>query len=483
MASSPFTLAALATSAVPGLTVSAVDLNEDRGGDFVSAKIVGDGRDLLVRVPRTPAAEVAQSAELLSLAALAEGARAALPFEVPETLGITRAGDSRAVVTTLLDGARIEVEDLESEALLLQPIAEAIAAVHALPTALVQQGGLPVRDAVEVRAQIARLVDRAQRTRLLPETVHHRWMEALEATALWDFAPTPVHGAFTAEVLLVADDRVVGVLDWSEFAVGDPAADLAWLLAAGDDVFETVLARYAAISDTGHVGWLRARAKLYRELEVAEWLMHGVEAHDQDVVSDAVAMLDRMVDRLSRMSSPVPAHTALGSAEVAQLLDETPDAPDGLSETAAFEALDEDRMFHADTDFIEPLDESTEHPGNDDSDSGAARGDAAGTGTDAPEGATEAPGAGDAGDTGTPLDSPDASDENAGPADRDVAGKPGKAGRSTKRAQPGTGRKPSRTQQDRPDRGLEDADREVFGDADEQATDVIEPLDGDPRTR
>ncbi|WP_416447139.1 phosphotransferase [Leucobacter sp. HNU] len=304
MASSPFTLAALATSAVPGLTVTALDLNEDRSGEFVSARIVGDGRDLLVRVPRTPAAEVAQSAELLSLAALAEGARAALPFAVPETLGLTRAGDSRAVVTTLLDGDRIDVEDLESDALVLQSIAETIAAIHALPTALVQQGGLPVRDAVEVRAQVARLVDRAQRTRLLPETVHHRWMEALESTALWDFAPAPVHGAFTAEVVLITDDRITGVLDWSEFSVGDPAADLAWLLAAGDEVFESVLARYAAISDTGHVGWLRARAKLYRELEVAEWLMHGVETHDQDIVSDAVAMLDRMVDRLTKLTSP-----------------------------------------------------------------------------------------------------------------------------------------------------------------------------------
>lgn len=428
MASSPFTLAALATSAVPGLTVSALDLNEDRSGEFVSARIVGDGRDLLVRVPRTPAAEVAQSAELLSLAALAEGARAALPFDVPETLGLTRAGDSRAVVTTLLDGARIEVEDLDSDALLLQSIAETIAAIHALPTALVQQGGLPVRDAVEVRAQVARLVDRAQRTRLLPETVHHRWMEALESTALWDFAPAPVHGAFTAEAILVADDRITGVLDWSEFAVGDPAADLAWLLAAGDDVFESVLARYAAISDTGHVGWIRARAKLYRELEVAEWLMHGVEAHDQEIVSDAVAMLDRMVDRLTRLTSPVPIRTGLGTAEVAQLLEETPEAPDGLSETAAFEALDEDRMFHADTDFIEPLDEHPTEPGTEND----------------PE-------------PGTPDDSTDESRTDAqDPSERDHA------------------------------ELSEGADRESAApgeDASEQVTDVIEPLGDEPRKR
>lgn len=451
MASSPFTLAALATSAVPGLTVTALDLNEDRSGEFVSARIVGDGRDLLVRVPRTPAAEVAQSAELLSLAALAEGARAALPFAVPETLGLTRAGDSRAVVTTLLDGDRIDVEDLESDALVLQSIAETIAAIHALPTALVQQGGLPVRDAVEVRAQVARLVDRAQRTRLLPETVHHRWMEALESTALWDFAPAPVHGAFTAEVVLITDDRITGVLDWSEFSVGDPAADLAWLLAAGDEVFESVLARYAAISDTGHVGWLRARAKLYRELEVAEWLMHGVETHDQDIVSDAVAMLDRMVDRLTKLTSPVPIRTGLGTAEVAQLLEETPEAPEGLSETAAFEALDEDRMFHADTDFIEPLDDSAAGAGPQDGRTAEASADSADSAGSQDREAQDREAQEREAQDGEAQDreTQDASDSD--PAGEPIAAGPGTASRAD--------------------------------DASEQVTDVIEPLDDGPRSR
>ena len=319
----------------------------------------------------------------------------------------------------------------------MQPIAEAIAAIHALPTALAQQGGLPVRDAVEVRAQVARLVDRAQQTRLLPETVHHRWMEALEATSLWDFAPTTVHGAFSADVLLVQDDRISGVLDWAEFAVGDPAADLAWLLAAGDEVFESVLARYAAISDTGHVGWLRARAKLYRELEVAEWLLHGVEAHDQDIVSDAVSMLDRMVDRLSRMTSPVPSRTGLGDAEVAQLLDEIPDAPDGLSETAAFEALDEDRMFHADTDFIEPL---TDEAPNGDEPDGAPGTPENLTKQDRPEGTADS-------EDATVAAGTDA-------ADADSA-------RDSRKTNPSTS----------------------TGDDAEQVTDVIEPLDEDPRAR
>ena len=120
MASIPFTLAALATSAVPGLVVLGARQHEEDEA-FVSA-IVFDGTDeFIVRVPRTQTAEVQQSAELLGLAALTEGSREALPFTIPESLGMTRAGDTRAVVTTYVDGGRFDAEDLSAESLLILP--------------------------------------------------------------------------------------------------------------------------------------------------------------------------------------------------------------------------------------------------------------------------------------------------------------------------------------------------------------------------
>lgn len=362
MATIPFTLAALATSAVPGLVVFGVRAHE---GDesFASAVVAGEDAELLVRVPRTQAAEVQQSAELLGIAALTEGPRSRLPFEVPETLGMTRAGDTRAVVTTMLGGARFEAEDLSDDARLLQPIAEAIGAIHDLPTSVAQQGGLPVRSAQDLRLLTTRLIDRAEATRLLPETVLRRWQQTVETADIWDFTPTVVHGSLDAEQLLVEDDRVTGVTGWSELSVGDPASDLAWLLAAGSDVLDSALARYAQNRNTGSLAHLRVRAALYHELEVARWLLHGVESHDQAVIDDAVSMLDRMVGSsgpLGAAFSEAKHRAPLDESEVTALLDETPEVADHLSDTAAYEALDEDRMFGVDTDFIEPLREGSD---------------------------------------------------------------------------------------------------------------------------
>ncbi|MGO1537870.1 MAG: phosphotransferase [Leucobacter sp.] len=377
MASIPLTLAALATSAVPGLVVhGAREHRGNGGGQFTSAVIISDDGESIVRIPRSQNAEVQQSAELLGLAALSDGARTRLPFDVPTSLGMTRSGDTRAVVTTFITGGRVDAADIEAEALLLQPIAEALAAIHELPPSIVHGGGLPVRTAEDVRIQAARLLDRAEATRLLPRTVHSRWTDVLGDTELWDFAPTVIHGALDADQLLITDDQIVGILGWSEFSVGDPATDLSWLLASGSEVLDAVIARYSLQRDAGHLRRFRARATLHHELDVARWLLHGVESHDQEVIDDAVSMLDRLVDRMSTTSYRLPTENLseaapLTEAEVEQLLDEVPEVTDHLSDTAAFEALDEDRVFGVDTDFLEPLpDESAPIDDSDSADPG-----------------------------------------------------------------------------------------------------------------
>lgn len=360
MASIPFTLAALATSAVPDLVVLGVT-SEEQDEAFRSAVITNGTDEFLVRVPRTELAEVRQSAELLGLASLSEGSRAVLPFSVPETLGMTRAGDTRAVVTTHLSGDQFEVDALREDSLLLQPIAAMLAAIHGLPLGVAQQGGLPIRTAQDLRLQATRTIDRAEATRLLPQTVLDRWKHVVESSELWDFAPTMVHGSLDADQLRIADEQITGVNGWSELSVGDPAGDFAWLLNAGPEVLDGVLARYAKLHTSVSFPHVRARAALYSELEIARWLFHGIDTHDETVVNDAVAMLDRLVDTIGVFGErlgPLQNQTPLDEGEVVALLEETPEVTDVLSDTAAYEALDEDRMFGVDTDFIEPLQDS-----------------------------------------------------------------------------------------------------------------------------
>ena len=66
------------------------------------------------------------------------------------------------------------------------------------------------------------------------------WDAALEAPQ-WDGPPVWIHGDLLPANLLVRDGRLIGVIDWGSFGVGDPAVDMiaAWgaLTADGRDDF------------------------------------------------------------------------------------------------------------------------------------------------------------------------------------------------------------------------------------------------------
>lgn len=326
MASTPFTLAALATLAVPGLIVhSAREHSYGDADELVAAVVVTDLGELIVRVPREAASEQILGGELLGLAALTEGARSLLPFAVPTVLGQTKAGSTRAVVCTFLPGSKLDAAHISADALVLASIAATLRAIHALPLSIVSDAGLPMRSAEDARENAARIVRRAQATRLVPAAVNSRWESVLDDDALWQFEPTVVHGNMQIEQLLVHNEHVTGVLGWSALAVDDPALDLAWICATGTETVDSALARYSQERDVSNPEAFRARALFYHELEVAKWLLHGVDTHDQSVTNDAVAMFDAMVDRLPFAPAAVPTHETLNVTQVESILT-SPDA-------------------------------------------------------------------------------------------------------------------------------------------------------------
>jgi len=321
MASTPFTLAALATLAIPGLEVrSAREHTYGDADELIAAVLQTNQGDLIVRVPRDEPAEQILGGELISLSALTQGARSLLPFEAPTILGQTKAGSTRAVVSTFLAGNKISSEKISAEALILSSIATSLRAIHALPISVVADAGLPVRSAVEARENAARLIRRAQDTRFVPASVIARWESVLDDDRVWEFEPTVTHGNMSSEQLLIQNEHVTGVLGWSSLSVDDPATDLAWLCAAGEATFDSALTHYKQEREVSSPEAFRARAFFSHELEVAKWLLHGFDSHDQSVIDDAVQMFDNLVDQLPSAPEAVPRHEALTVSEVESIL-------------------------------------------------------------------------------------------------------------------------------------------------------------------
>ncbi|GAA3211446.1 phosphotransferase [Microbacterium terregens] len=337
MARSPLTLAASVTSALPRVGVVGVGiLTEGAAGRYDSALAeLDDGRRVVVRAPVDAEAAPELAAEARALRALTPGVRGLLPFRAPELLGETGLGDARAVVVDFLPGYRVDAAHLPSGRGAASSIGEALAALHALPASIVRTEGLPFRTPAQVREDVSRLLDRVELTRSAPPRLLERWRRAVQTDELWRFESAVVLGGAGAASFLFEDvdavPVVTGVLDWHGLSVGDPATDLQWL-ASAPAAAEDVHVAYVAHSGRAPDALVRERARLYAELEFAKWLVHGSEARREDIIEDAVTLLESLAAGV-RDEDIVPA-SALGVDDAIALLDRVPDSQSAPVDTS-----------------------------------------------------------------------------------------------------------------------------------------------------
>ena len=412
MARSPLTLAASVTSALPQVGVVGVGaLTEGATGRYDAAVAeLDDGRRVVVRVPADPSAAPELAAEVRALRALTPGVRGLLPFRAPELLGEAGLGDTRVVVVDFLPGYRVDAAHLPPGRGAATSVGAALAALHALPQSIVKGEGLPARTPQQVRADVTRLIDRAVATRRLPVGLAHRWHRAADADELWRFESAVVLGGAGAASFLFEDidavPTVTGLLDWHGLSIGDPATDLQWL-ASAPDAADDVYAAYVADSGRAPDARARERARLYAELEFAKWLVHGHELGREDIVADAVELLDSLAEGVA--GDDIVAASALDVDDAIALLDRMPEAPQASIDTSMqTDAYDPEELSQWLSDELDRDDAGPDGASDaDDSGDSSALFD------------TEAPAVERAGDVARADDEPAAGDEDAPPAASD----------------------------------------------------------------
>jgi len=295
----PIELAAVATAAVPGLTPTAVSSAPDDPADFDSALLLdSEGKRWRVRSPRHAEASARLETEFLVLQAFAPGIRAELPFLMPTVAGTVRQGPLSTFVYSHLAGATRSIEDLSSgSAALAREIGAALAAIHDLPRHLVSNADLPSYTPNEFRQRRLNELDQAATTGKIPPLLLRRWEHAMEDVSLWRFNPCVVHGDLHEDNLLVDGDRVTAVTGWTDLRIGDPADDMAWLVASNEqDFVNAVLKHYTSGRRDVPDAHLLRRAALSAEFALAQYLVKGLAAGDQDMIHEAESMLTVLAD-------------------------------------------------------------------------------------------------------------------------------------------------------------------------------------------
>ena len=314
-------LAGIATVAVPGLdVVGASELTFGATGDYDAALLrTGDGLTVIARRPRSPAAAQEQRAQRAALAAISAGVRSRLPFAVPTLLGAFTGRHQQLDVLAFIPGRTAVQVELAHDSLLVAEIGRAIGAIHGLPKAFVVEAGLPVLDAEEARAAAELLIDRAAATHRLPQALAERWRAAVDDDSMWQFVPSVIHGSLERGSFVTNGAGVVGVLGWSDLRVGDPAHDMRWVQTLDGAAQRAVLDEYAEARGATVDRQLRQRAVLYAELELARWLLHGVDSGDETVIADAEQLLDGLVTRVRQLGAAELRHETLPVLDVIEV--------------------------------------------------------------------------------------------------------------------------------------------------------------------
>lgn len=296
-AKTPLELAALATAAVPGLRV--VGLRPPQFSDEVMS-VTGivdvSGNKWTVVCPHDTVGGLDLDAEsgVLSRLAKAKDAKR-IPFDVPRIHGtaLTPEGD-RVIVHQDLGGAMMEAEDFNDPHLLPASLGKALASLHNLPDAVYTGIHLPAYTTQECRDRLLALLDEAAAQILIPANLWNRWEAALDEVSLWRFAPAPIHGDLQGNSVIVESGTVRALTGFTSAHLGDPAQDIAWVLAQASDAFLERFKEAYSLERSRSDLQLFIRAQLLSELAIVRWLVHGLHAEDRSIIADAREMLSEL---------------------------------------------------------------------------------------------------------------------------------------------------------------------------------------------
>lgn len=302
MKRSPLDLAAVATAAVPGLAAAQVGRLPDDPEEFDAALVVDSkGGRWRVRSPKHADASLRLETELRALGGLSPAVRATLPFAVPSVAGTVRQGELKTFVYHHLDGHVLALDELLSDSTRLgEQLGRALASIHSMDRETVERAGLPSYDAEEFRRARLSELDQVAASGKVPPRLLRRWEAAMEDVSLWRFNPATVHGDLHEEQLFIHEGRLVAVTGWSDLHVGDPAEDLAWLLALDDQrTIDAIVESYSTWRGDKADPHLMTRATLAAEFALARWLARALTRGDDARVAEAQEMLAELDANLS----------------------------------------------------------------------------------------------------------------------------------------------------------------------------------------
>lgn len=321
---SVFTLAALASAAMPNLALAGTresgqyPLGADGDIDVAVVTDTG-GREYDVSVSDTVRGKQ-------RLRDRANAAAALLRAKDPAGLGFAleravayQAGEhdkaptgSNAVLITLHnDGMATPLSRLtESQCV---SAGTAIGALHRLRPSFMEKEGYPIFSATQIRQQLERWIDSLKSAGHIPTEITSSWERVIGTEGLWSFRTCLVHGGFSDGDMLFSSTGLNAIYNWANMQVNDPARDLAWIFDKLDaHRRNSVLSAYARMIGSRLDDLIVLRASLWLQMEQVGDFIRALDRADNERIMVFKAQVERLAHRLTVRESRLSAESAAG---------------------------------------------------------------------------------------------------------------------------------------------------------------------------
>lgn len=125
-------------------------------------------------------------------------------------------------------------------------LADIMAKLHRLDVSAAAAAGISIMTPEQVRARVRQRMDDCNTLATVPENLWGLWNKWVDGDAFWpDFVALTNGDIYHPRLFVNSDYRVVGIDNWADAEVGDPAADFTlYFAAAGRESMEDLIARY-----------------------------------------------------------------------------------------------------------------------------------------------------------------------------------------------------------------------------------------------
>lgn len=263
-------------------------------GSGFGSLAVETSRGWVFRIARTPRAGAQYAREVQVLPVLARY----LPVAVPQPFAYLAGGPDfpyGVIGYPKLPGDPPELNDVQAQReAMAEQIGEIIFALQSIPVEL-----LPWSDDFAARQEEWRR-QRAMTLPALRRALHREeysrveawWDELLSSTAMQNYTPALQHGDLWYGNLLVEGRRVVGLIDFENVAVGDPALDFSTQLYPGERFLRRVMAAFLAAGGNLDSG-VDHRLAAWWGLREFGGVVYSLENHDRQEFAESIEKIRR----------------------------------------------------------------------------------------------------------------------------------------------------------------------------------------------